>query len=407
MPHVYKVLGWLNANDRCTFLNNEVRWRIRVACRSNEDTSRVERILERLRSVAHSSDDPREKAEILLCCAAVSHRREWYPQAARDALEAVVSYENDDHRRAVALWILGMAQWEMLRHHDAHTNWVNAKNNFERCQALFPRPAERKDWYEDWLWQMKVELVAHPEEILTWLNCFERSSLRPSSWQVVKPAQEKIRCQTYPSIYILMQDLQEATQRSEGAFESAEIQLTFSVGAYQMGFSHFAIELLRKAVINFHPGMGTYHKQAIARCMLGAVEWTNKLSQNQAVADWRRCVDEFEDLRKWADRDNLNEKEAWYLEHHDVLQSALLERVRPPKQSAPDNSTPKESPSAPPPRSSTGTKRYTYQDLLFRVGGDQAAAERLINSERKTAPPTADRNELIHRAVEKWIRDNQ
>jgi hypothetical protein len=204
-----------------------------------------------------------------------------------------------------------------------------------------------------------------------------------------------------------MQDLQEATQRSEVAFERAEIQLTFGLGAYQMGFSHFATELLRKAVINFHPGIGTYHKQVIARCMLGAVEWTNKLSQNQAVADWRRCIDEFKDLREWADRDNIKQKEAWYLEHHDVLQSALLERVRPPNQSAPNNSTPKENPSAPPPRSSTGTKRYTYQDLLYRVGGDQATAERLINSERKTAPPTADRNELIHRAVEKWIRDNQ
>jgi hypothetical protein len=319
----------------------------------------------------------------------------------------VVYYENDDHRRAVALWILGMAQWEMLRHHEAHTNWVDAKNNFERCQMLFPRPTERKDWYEEWLWQMKVELVAHPEEILTWLNCFERTSFRPSTWQVVNPVQEKIRRKAYPSIYILMQDLQEANKRSETAFEKAEIQLTFGVGAYQMGFSHFAIELLRKAVIHFYPGTGPYHKQVIARCMLGAVEWTYKLSQNQAVADWRRCIDEFKDLREWADRDNLKQKEAWYLEQHDVLQSALLERVRPPKQPAPDKSIPKGPPPARPPRSSTGAKRYTYQDLLYRVSGDQATAERLINSERKTAPPTADRNEFIHRAVERWIRDNQ
>jgi hypothetical protein len=406
MPDVYKVLGWLNAIDKRTYLNNEVRRLIQAACQSNADNPSVERILERLRGIAHSADDPCEKAEILLCCAAVSHRREWYAQVARDAQEAVVSYENDDHRRAVALWILGMAQWEMLRHHDAHTNWVDSKNNFERCQTLFPRPRERKDWYEDWIWQMKVELVAHPEEILTWLNCFERSSLSPSTCQVVNPVLEKIRRKAYPSIYILMQDLQEANKRSLTAFERAETQLTFGLGAYQMGFSHFAIELLRKAVIHFYPGTGTYHKQVIARCMLGSVEWVYKLAQNQAAEDWKRCIGEFDNLRAWADRDNLADKEAWYREHREILVSALLQHVKPPEESGPKNKMPAEKVAVPSRPSSTGKKRFSYQDLLYRAGGDQEMAERLIGLERKKVP-TADRNELIHRAVERWIRDNQ
>ena len=405
MPHVYRVLGWLKAIDKCSYLNYEVRSLLQAACRSNAHDSRVEQVLEHLRSVAHSSGDVREKAEILLCCAAISHERKWYPQVARDAQEAVVLYENDDHRRAVALWILGMAQWEMLRHHDAHTNWVDAKNNFERCQTLFPRPMERNEWYEDWLWQMKVELVAHPEEILTWLNCFECSSLRPPTRQMVNPVQEKIRGKAYPSIYHLMQDLQEANKRSQTAFEKAEIQLTFGLGAYQMGFTHFAIELLRKAVIHYYPGIGSYHKQVIARCMLGAVEWTYELSWKQAYADWRSCIDEFKELRGWADRDNLMDKQAWYTEHHDILVSALRKHVRPPEKPMPETHTSGKKGSEPPP-SSTGKTRYSYQDLLYRTGGDQAMAERLIGSERKRAP-TEDRNELIHRAVERWIRDNQ
>jgi hypothetical protein len=173
-----------------------------------------------------------------------------------------------------------------------------------------------------------------------------------------------------------------------------------------MGFSHFAIELLRKAVIHFYPGTGTYHKQVIARCMLGSVEWVYQLAQNQAAEDWKRCIDEFENLRAWADQDNFPDKEVWYTEHREILVSALLERVKPPEKSGPKNQMPAEKGAAPSPPSSTGKKRFSYQDLLYRVGGDQEMAERLIALERKKAP-AADRNELIHRAVESWIRDNQ
>jgi hypothetical protein len=101
--------------------------------------------------------------------------------------------------------------------------------------------------------------------------------------------------------------------------------------AHQIGNSYLAVELLRKAVINFHPGIGTYHKQVVARCMLGSLEWMHQSSHNQAVADWLHCIDEFEKLRWLADRDNYQAKEEWYSQHCGLLRSALLERVEPQK----------------------------------------------------------------------------
>lgn len=401
-----KALAWLNEIENCSHLNKGDRQLIGAIGQARlSDLGRAQ-ILERLRNDAHSSADPLRTAEILLYCAAIGHWRGWCPQAARDAREAVIAYDADDHRRAVALWILGIVQWEMLQNHEAYRNWAEARKIFKHCQISSQHSPNAIDWYEDPIWQMEVELVVRPEEISTWLNHFERSSLRPPTGQVLQSMREKIRQRAYPSIYVLMQDLQEANRRSERIHERAEIYLEFGLATYQIGNSHFAIELLRKAVSDFYPGIGTYHKQAVAHCMLGAVEWMHTSSRKQAAADWLRCIDEFEQLRDCADRDNFPKKEKWYSEHRDILSSALLERVKPAKQSDPANDNPEKNDSESPVSVASKNKTYAYDDLLSRVLWDRATADRLIEFERKRAP-TADRNELIRRAIERWIRDNQ
>jgi tetratricopeptide (TPR) repeat protein len=230
-------------------------------------------ILEKLRNTAHSPGDPFRNAEILLYCAAIGHGHGECPQAARDAREAVISYDNDDHRRAVALWILGITQWEMHQNHDAYRNCADAKEIFRQRQILFQHFPVEEAWYKNRIWEMEVGLASRPEEIWTWLNYFERSSLKPLTQHIVECVQDKIRGQAYQNVYALMQDLQEANRQSEGVYESAEIYLEFGLAVYQLGNTHFALELLRKAVQNFCPGIGSFHKQVIARCMLGAVEW--------------------------------------------------------------------------------------------------------------------------------------
>ena len=94
---------------------------------------------------------------------------------------------------------------------------------------------------------------------------------------------------------------------------------------YQMGNIYYPIELLRKSVRYFYLGAGTYHRQVVVCCMLGALEWMQRSSLNEAEADWTCCIDEFEELRGWADRDNCREKKKWYAQHRDILRVALFE----------------------------------------------------------------------------------
>ena len=417
MVNAFKALGWLKVIEDCSYLNSEVRRLITVACRFGLSDSDVRLILERLRHAAHSSNEPLEKAEILLYCAAIGHWRGWYPMAACDAREAVISYDNDDHRRATALWILGMTEWGMLKNHDAYRSWAEAKKIFEQRKILFQHFPKEKDWYQSRIREMNVDLVMRPEEIWTWLNWFERPSLRPTTQQVVDCVQEKIRQQAYPNVYVLMQDLQEANRRCEGVHERAEIYLEFGLAIYEMGNTHFAIELLRNSVLNFYPGIGTYHKQVVARCMLGAVEWMNEPSREQAIVDWNRSIEEFEILRQWASKDNNQTKQDWYTEHRAILNEALSDRLagaktkyeqnpKPSRPSDPDSNIPEENGPTPSPSTSNSQNADPYQELLIKVGWDRDIADRLIEYERKKAP-SVDRNELIRRSIEHGIRDNQ
>lgn len=406
MIDAFRVLGWLNAIDSCSYLNNEDRKLIDAVSKLGLFDFRIESIVDRLRTAAYVRDDPYRKAEILLHCATIGHSRGWFPQAAHDAREALTSYGIDNHRRAVALWILGIVQWDMLQNHEAHKNWAEARKTFKQCQVPSQHSGNSKDWYEDPIQRMEVELIARPEEISTWLNRFERSSLRPPTGQIVNLVRKKIRQREYPNIYVLMQDLENAYRRSEKIYERAEIYLEFGLATYQMGHSYFAIELLRKAVLNFYPGIGAYHKQVVARCMLGALEWMHRSSHNQAAADWLHCVEEFDNLREWADRENFQEKEEWYAEQGGLLRTALLEWVEPPDQIDPDKNFPEAQGTEYPPSPVNPGKTDLYQELLAKVEWDRSIADHLIEFERKKAP-TTDRKELIRRALEGLIRDNQ
>ena len=409
MSHVFKVLGWLNAIDNCSHLNHEDRQHIRDISRLGLFDVRTESILEKLRKAAYPRSNPLRRAEILLYCAAIGHSRGACPQAARDAKEAVNSYDRDVHRQAVALWILGIMQWEMSQNQQAYRNWAHARKIFKQCRSAFQPPPDKNNWYEDRVWQMEVELVARPEEIASWLNRFESPSLGPRTSPVVKQVREKIRGRAYLNVHALLQDLQEASRWSTGFHETAEIHVEFGLAVYQLGNRHSAIEFLRKAVLNYYTGFGSHHKQVVARCLLGAVEWMQESSQRQAAADWMRCLEEFESLRTQADSYNLLGKKEWYSERCDILRSALLERVEPVTLSDdgdrsrdnPDENSPKSFPS-----SSSPAKTNLYDELLSKVNWDRAIADTLIEYERKMAT-TTDRNELIRRAIERLIRNNQ
>lgn len=441
MIAVYEVLSWLNAIDGASSLTDQERRlsrSVRVAGRSDAS---VRRIIDRLQNAGLGSGDPLENAEVALHCAAIEYEHGWFSRAARHAREAARTYRNDLHRRAVASWILGMAQWEIARNQRAYTNWDRARTIFNELQSFFQHSPNERGWYRDALRLMETDLATRPEEILTWLNRFEGSSLTESSRQLVDRVQGRIQRRIYPEVYPLLNDLQEINMWSTEIYERAEAFLECGLAAYQMGNMALAVALLKKAVVDLSPGIGNNHKQAVARCMLAAMGGLDKGDGNPATIGWRRCIEEFEQLRVQADRDNDQVKKKWYADHRAILQAALSERSpgggsrrkgpRSPRptQPGPNPTAPGPGPDPVPSGSSpmdaathledtqpleplrpayraAQKPQDLYQNLCGLVGGQKDVADGLIEYERRQNP-NASLSELIERAIERLLRDRR
>jgi tetratricopeptide (TPR) repeat protein len=328
---IFEALGWLNEIDNLSYLNYEAFQLISEARRCSLSDREVRQIVRSLRIIGRSSMEPFQKGETLLHCAAIQYSRNWFPQAFRDALDTVPLYQEDDYRRAVAFWLIGATQWNMLHNHAAYSNWDKARKLFQKQQIFFQQSALDVEQHKSRIRRMEVQLAARPEESMTWLNLFEESSLRLPVESVVKCVREKVRKQECQNSYELMQDFQEANRRSKNVYERAEISLEFGLAIYQLGNVHCAIDLMRKAVQNFYPGVGTYHKQVVARCMLGAMEWMNQPPDAQAEEDWTQTIEGLEKLRTIADRNNDFQRRTWYTDHRRILKEALDEQLPHPR----------------------------------------------------------------------------
>lgn len=437
MIDVFEALSWLNEFD-VSHLSPAAEALVVLSHNVSQTDAQLRTMIRNLEAIANVSRDPLEDTEITLHRAALQYWRRAYPQAIKLARKSLKGLHNDPHREAIAHWILGMALWRRMENDPAYTHWDNARNCFRAALKDSDNRSSNRNWYEERLMKMEIELVCKPEEILHWLNEFEPTNLTEPSVQLVHLIHERIRQRSYPDAFAMLQDLQEVNRWSKDLYERAETYLECAFFSYQMGDLSAAVELLRHAVVDFFPGAGSNHKHVIARCMLGAIEWMDETTRNNANADWMRCIAQMEELRLKADRDNDQNRKKWYADRRTFLRRALMDRLPsagpPHRNQGPTASAPPQpepvAPSGPNGRTdSTSREAATiaaqeshqtvtavaepehgqadrYIELLNMVGHDAQVAERLIELARRSAPSAA-RHELIERAIERLLRDRQ
>ena len=433
MIDVFEALSWLNQFD-ASHLTQAAGVLVAMSRDVSEPDAQLRSTIRSLGALAKGSRDPLEVAEITLHRAALEYWRNAFPRAIRLATRAVRGFRDDHHRQAVAKWILGMAQWNIMENDEAYCNWAECRDFFKASLSDPRNSPSIRSCYEEPLLKMEIELAFKPEEIIHWLNEFEPPHLTPPSQQLVDTIHARIRQRAYPNAYAMMQDLQDVNRWTRYLYERAEVYFECAFFSYQMGNCAAAIELLRHAVVDFFPGAGTNHKHVVARCMLGAIEWMDESTSKHANADWRQCLAQMDELRLQADTENSQSRKKWYADHRTIILRALLDRLpspaparrnnRPTASAAPQPNSPSPSGSdapttalSPSATATHETQRIVtniappqsnqpdlYSELLSMVAHDEQVAERLIEFERRSAPG-AGRRELIARAIERLIDD--
>jgi hypothetical protein len=107
--------------------------------------------------------------------------------------------------------------------------------------------------------------------------------------------------------------------------ETPEILVECALAAYYSGNIFLAMELTEKAVARFSPRS---HTQAVARWMLGVLQFQIPKKREKACRSCERALVEFEDLATKADYDNNPSRLAWYREKKELMGLALREKLK-------------------------------------------------------------------------------
>jgi tetratricopeptide (TPR) repeat protein len=296
---------------------------------------------------------PPEHAEALFNCALSELKHGRLPDALQTVQELLTAYmesENQSHHHAVVLWLQGILQWQLRIKFEAYESWRQAYELFCGLANLNikTRAAEKVRWYSSRSGEMAVELAATIPEAYTWLHEFEPSSLtnlalshsdqvEGNHFQTPAQKQEDVLVklitrmdaevrlkQRYATAMKLVDHLKEAAFHSSNHHLLPDVLVEGGLAACQMDLPHEAVDLLRRAAIQYAPFS---HQQAVAYWMLGITLWQMEGEEDKALAAWRKSIEGFNILSREADEKNKQQDRRWYLDRIKILDQALQDKV--------------------------------------------------------------------------------
>jgi tetratricopeptide (TPR) repeat protein len=326
MADLNDALEWLNAFD-VSHLRDATRdrlERLRSIQRSNQE---VNEEIEALVKESRSSGDPWEYPEVLVHAGLIEYRSRHLNTARGLLQDAVRAYDGHYHRLSVTQWMLGFVEWELLENESATLNWDAAREGFTNMGEWYQNRTEKSQF------ETKVIRAALFDEAFSWLNYHEASHLSrtPRELQTIiakrldeSQVDDETALDTWV-IYQLMFKLVDETRSSTDYMETAEAYVECGTAAYRMGHLGEAMRYLELGINHYHPGT---HQQAVAKWLLGIVQWDLEGYEDLARRNWGEAIGIFEQSALQAQHRNRMVQAKWYSEILHVMQDARDERIR-------------------------------------------------------------------------------
>jgi len=326
MIDIFEALSWLNQFDGSN-LSMPVQSLVEII----DDPRTTEATLKGTCAHAHSmsevSPNYLERPELLLHCGAAYYQHDYALEAIRLIRDAYDAYEPDEHYRAVTAWMLGTSAAAASDFNLAFLSWDEARCIFSSlaAQKLSDHDPVSRMWYLDRLKEMNRDLVRLPREAYTWLNRFEPSCLSCDVQEIKVKIINSIAKRRVLQAYDFVRDLKLVCNGHRDHLETSEIMLECGLQFYTLGNIADAADILNRSVSSFPPQS---HKQAVARWMLGAVQWHSRDMRHSALASWERSIDNFKNLALKADYEDKQKQKEWYLGLIEVLEPASQEMIQ-------------------------------------------------------------------------------
>ncbi len=325
MIKLNETLSWLNQFD-----NSHLRRTTQALVRHITNLQTPEDMRKQMinSAIKHSRNhiDRLELPELLLNICDVRYRQQAFTTARDYANAAVQLYPANNHRLAVARWILGMIAWELPDYKLAYSSWYYAREIFEKLEerSKAQKNEEMLKWYQEVLTRVNVDLFCTVEETYTWLDHFEPSHLSNAARQLNETITDKLEKNQFQDVYKLIDDLQTLGRSSTDLLENAEILIECTLALYRMGNLNEAVRMLQRAIDAFTPQS---HHQAIARWMLGILLWETNDKNPIAIMNWEKCLENFDELARRADQANKQMRVAWYRKNRAIMAQAMSEKI--------------------------------------------------------------------------------
>lgn len=161
------------------------------------------------------------------------------------------------------------------------------------------------------------------QTVFSWLKYFRGSRLVTPATILRDQIFDAIQGQDFAKAYKQIEYLEACAGELSSGVDRGDIWVEIGMALYQMGNFRKAEEYWKKALTDYPE----CHECAVARWLLGTVQWQIDTSNVLAMNNWKTAITEFRELAESAEKKRLMDDRFWYDDKIVALEASLKERI--------------------------------------------------------------------------------
>jgi tetratricopeptide (TPR) repeat protein len=272
---------------------------------------------------------PLEYGEIKLhsAVAKYSHKKHIESKILMD--EAVAKFENDPHRRAFTLWMMGINAMAMEDVSFAYNYWMSARiilDDIIKGRRFTITKPETTRWYQERLKELNFNMASSCiQEIYHWFGAYDTSNLDGQTLAFSEKIFEAIGFRKTHEAHQLIDCLIRLAEMGNDHDQLRDVFVLCGVAKYLLGATPDSVKYFSEAIIKLEPKS---QRQAVAYWLKGIAQWRIPQLREEAVTNLMRAIDLFKDLRLKADKKHIVPMLNWYDEKLSFMENELSKKEK-------------------------------------------------------------------------------